>query len=436
MKKIYLRLPLLIGISFAILCGCQKEEMPTNSEFTSISRLESEKMFEKWNMERKNKLKSSFSLKIAEEQWRRAKFYLNKDEDLSFISVPITNRVAICFGRKKNQTEISFCETRPDKNYLEKNNGKVFFKTLTGHLIFYNKDGKGLNALRYVNGKYDGIYEVIPKKTMLKGLFDMNFTEEVVFTGRRINRDPEFTIVQNEDLINERQGYDPRYERVCVDDGGGSTGGSEPEEPKEPKTKNQRPVNETEKLKIQRAKEEVKNRGCGANMAYNMVANQWGEYSFAIDPSIKGAGYNPSTNTFSFKNTDFINADVLTEEIMHAAQNLAYTNGTYQYKDGGNPNIEFEAKMLSQINTLVKGICCFGSQLYIQELDMIRFQDDLKGWINSGIVNQDQFIAWVNKWRNHPDNPYKNIGSVRPDLKPELLSKFIKEYSGCIKTQF
>jgi hypothetical protein len=147
------------------------------------------------------------------------------------------------------------------------------------------------------------------------------------------------------------------------------SGGTPPPPPAKPKPGTEPVVRDLapdEKKKLDKALEEINKRGCGASMAYDMVGSRLGNYTFTIDPTIKGGGYNPQTNTFSFKDIDLINADILTEEMIHAAQNLTYANGTYQYRNGGNPNIEFEAKILSQINTLVKGFCCFGRNYFFK----------------------------------------------------------------------
>jgi hypothetical protein len=76
------------------------------------------------------------------------------------------------------------------------------------------------------------------------------------------------------------------------------------------------------------------------------------------------------------------------------------------------------------------------SQLFFQGDDIIDFHNDLKDWINAGEINNTQYVKWLNKWLSYPENEYRKIGTVKSDLTPELLNKFIKRNTSCIKTQF
>ena len=192
-----------------------------------------------------------------------------------------------------------------------------------------------------------------------------------------------------------------------------------------------RPLNPLEKNNVDQAKEEVKDRGCGANMAYNMVNPNWGNYKFVIDPSIKDKGnafYDAATKTFGFLDESQITAKNLTEEIIHAAQDLIYQNGT---AGRSQPNIEFEAKFLVEINGLYTGFCCDYAGLNLPGPNVM---DDLKKWIANGSVNLDEYYKWVDLWCNIPHTQCNGEGSsIDRTLQPILLNKFIKESSGCLK---
>ena len=192
-----------------------------------------------------------------------------------------------------------------------------------------------------------------------------------------------------------------------------------------------RPLTPLQKADADQAKDEVKNHGCGANMAYNMVNPNWGNYKFVIDPSIKDKGnafYDAATKTFGFLDESQITAKNLTEEIIHAAQDLIYQNVT---TGRSQPNIEFEAKFLVEINGLYSGFCCDYAGLNLPGPNVM---DDLKKWIANGSVNLDEYYKWVDLWCNIPDTQcYGEGSSIDRTLQPILLNKFIKESSGCLK---
>ena len=214
-----------------------------------------------------------------------------------------------------------------------------------------------------------------------------------------------------------------------------SGGPTTPADDPEPKVDTKRPLTPSEKQKVDQAKEEVDERGCGANMAYNMVNANWGNYKFVIDPNLNGKGlaaYYASSKTFGFLNENEITSKNITEEILHAAQDLIYENGTYQYSIVGSPNIEFEAKLLVEINNVVNGMCCSNAYL-LQGENLIAFKEDIRGWIQNGNIDQNQYFHWLNIWYNDTDNPYYRKGIVKGDLSPMLLNKFLNEKLDCIK---
>ena len=183
-----------------------------------------------------------------------------------------------------------------------------------------------------------------------------------------------------------------------------------------------------EKADVDEAKEEVDERGCGANMAYNMVNPNWGNYKFGIDPNLNGyAGYEASTKTFWFKSDDEITAKNLTEEIIHAAQDLIYSGGS---SGKAKPNIEFEAKFLVEINNLYNGMCCDYAALGLRG-DLVK--EDLRMWITNGTVNMDKYYKWIETWCNTPNTECYGKGlPIDRTLPCTLLNKFIKEKSGCL----
>jgi hypothetical protein len=68
------------------------------------------------------------------------------------------------------------------------------------------------------------------------------------------------------------------------------------------------------------------------------------------------ASYNPGTGVISLNNLATLSAANLEEEFFHAYQNFTYPGGTTQYAGkAGSANIEFEAKVLRDINEVVNG---------------------------------------------------------------------------------
>ena len=205
---------------------------------------------------------------------------------------------------------------------------------------------------------------------------------------------------------------------------GGSTG-----DPSSLSTR--RSLTPLEKNDVDQAKDEVKNRGCGANMAYNMVNPNWANYKFVIDPSIKDKGYafyDAATKTFGFLDESQITAKNLTEEIIHAAQDLTYSGGS---SGKAEPNIEFEAKFLVEINGLYSGFCCDYANL---GLDAEVVQKEINTWIETKTVNTDIFYQWMNNWCNiRGTQCYGQSASINRGLSPSLLNEFINKYSNCLK---
>lgn len=170
-------------------------------------------------------------------------------------------------------------------------------------------------------------------------------------------------------------------------------------------------------------------------MAYEMVSTNWSRYSYQVDPNLKGqAGY--LNETFYFKNASTIDAKYLTEEFIHEAQDLVYSNGISQYKSEGKINIEFEAKLLAEINYVANGGCCYNAQLFLQGENLMNFMSDLRSWISNGVVNIDQYNAWLSYWGNFSENQYKGTGTIKDRMQPLLLNEFLKQKSDCIKSAF
>ena len=82
--------------------------------------------------------------------------------------------------------------------------------------------------------------------------------------------------------------------------------------------------------------------------------------SFKINPRQNNpGGFNPSSNTITFRSTSDIQARVLEEEVFHAYQHYQIGIGKYlqpPYK--GRSNIEFEAKLYGDISCLMNGGAC------------------------------------------------------------------------------
>ena len=417
----------------AALSGCQKEEEIAGQELNPISRLEAEKLLKEWNAEKKSKLKSASTLTITEAQWQTAKVYQNLEDTISIISIPLNQRLSICFSKHLQSSGICFFEIRPDSSYLAEANGKIEAKNYTGYILLYTDKGKGLLAYHYSYGKFMGEHEVVPKRSLLKNLSEEQFIKELVIKPDVVDISS-FGLEHNLYTIYLNNVIRQKIPDIISGGGGGSSSTLPPADPK-PEVDTKRPLTPSEKQKVDQAKEEVDERGCGANMAYNMVNANWGNYKFVIDPNLNGKGlaaYYASSKTFGFLNENEITSKNITEEILHAAQDLIYENGTYQYSIVGSPNIEFEAKLLVEINNVVNGMCCSNAYL-LQGENLIAFKEDIRGWIQNGNIDQNQYFHWLNIWYNDTDNPYYRKGIVKGDLSPMLLNKFLNEKLDCIK---
>lgn len=377
-------------------------------------------------------LKSATTITLSEEQWQMAKGYINSNELTSVITIPLAKRLAINFGRYENQSVMCFSQLRPDSLYLVEKKGKIDSKSFTGYLVLFNDKGKAVVANRYVNGRYEGQYEVLPKRSLLKsddvtyygGEFDGYFCYGTIPLDK--NYFLTFDVISF--LNTQMNASSMMTEQLCDRD----LYLTNPKTNLDP-TPEKRTLTPEEEDKLNKALDEIRKRGCGASMAIGMVGSNWNGYTFAIDPSIKGAGYNPQSKNFVFKDADEINPQRLTEEIIHAAQDLLYPNGTYQYINLGNPNIEFEAKILVEISTYAKLGCCINAQLYFQNEDYLNFLNNIRSWAQNGMVDLNQYNYWLNKWFNTANNEYHK-GSVNGSLTPELLNKLLKENSDCVKT--
>lgn len=129
---------------------------------------------------------------------------------------------------------------------------------------------------------------------------------------------------------------------------GGSTVGGDYEPMDDPDGINKiRDLNNTEQTTLLSTKKNL-SLYCPNQFIINAV---WNSLKFIIDPSIGGpAGYDPVTNTISFRDNLSIKDINIIDELFHAYQNYFYPGGTAQYKGKpGATNLEFEAKFFKDL---------------------------------------------------------------------------------------
>ena len=168
-------------------------------------------------------------------------------------------------------------------------------------------------------------------------------------------------------------------------------------------------------------------KDCIQNYLFNQLDNG-PNINFSMNSSMNtNAGYDPATNTVSFKDESQINNQNLMEELFHAYQNnVAYSGGTAQYTTTGRANIEFEAEVVNDIYTAVSGqgawaIIDVGYQNWIYSLlspnDTFPNSYDLN--FNSGFFN-----GYLNIWLQQNQSAYPNA-TISNQVSPMAMNNLL-----------
>lgn len=135
-----------------------------------------------------------------------------------------------------------------------------------------------------------------------------------------------------------------------------------------------------------------------------------------MDSSMAGtgrAGYDSQNKTISFVTDSEINTQTLKEELFHAVQDASYPGGIYQYGTCVRSNIEFEAKLYTDVSKL--GCCSmFPNQDLIPEnirYDYVVMVNKIRSEGNSGFTSES-YNYWVNLFRQYSNiSQYKGLTS-------------------------
>jgi hypothetical protein len=335
---------------------------------------------------------------------------------------------------KKTGNTVGFLMTHiGDKSYLEKNKFDLRKensylkkdKDFDGMVIYHDLEGKFVNGWKFLKGTVTHTVKFPENQKVevnLKNAQSNCFTEYVtewyyVWQYDSYGECGEFKFYKGSDYDWITVTY---ATTVCYWDGdggsgygGGSVGGSGGYVPEIPSTDSDPVVSsygnldDTQRTLFESKINQFKNENCGSQAIYNSLIDKGFKINVKMNSSIStSAGYDPSTNTIQYKdNSSFDNISSTREELVHAFQDSYYPGGTDQYvSDGQNTtgfsNIEFEAKLLIDLNTT--GCCSVFNNfpliknMYIEWLDIIR---------NNGfIIDDNDYDHWLKEFNKyHPE---------------------------------
>lgn len=220
--------------------------------------------------------------------------------------------------------------------------------------------------------------------------------------------------------------------------GGGSSGGSSSGkesgnylpyyDPKidTPKTyiiTNKNSLDEQQSLLLETAVDELASL-CSDDYIYNQFVSNGQKFNFKMNSGLPyPAGYNPTSKTFFFKNNDAITSSKLKEEFFHAFQDFYYSGGIAQYASTGLVNIEFEAKLHTDITNV--GCCvAFNMGSAPQEI-----KEQYENWVfaiqnNPSTVSSTDYQKWLNLFNQYTpaySSPF-NSNLSSPDALNSIIT--------------
>ncbi|ASZ11547.1 hypothetical protein KTO58_17280 [Chitinophaga pendula] len=175
---------------------------------------------------------------------------------------------------------------------------------------------------------------------------------------------------------------------------------------------------------------------CCINKAFfNQMVTAGVKLDFKVTPmQLSEGGFKPIEMSVSFKGNSAINYDVLTEELFHAYQNLYYPGGIAgKHGTIGGSNLEFEAKLLRDIEIMKKFMpCCLTIQTTNE--DNAAYFDWLRKITADVTKHPTDFSELQDKYFDFLELFKKSWPAyflpTDPNLKPEALLNLYKN-SGC-----
>ncbi|TZF82290.1 hypothetical protein FW774_16530 [Pedobacter sp. BS3] len=279
-----------------------------------------------------------------------------------------------------NQRIITFvpdaaCIGKFSKNVKSNRTGKLD-KNFSGWLVYQKWDGTKLFAIKIKNGKPAGRLtfkrvkkNTKPTKNQVKNWVCVTYHwieyEITCFTVSAEEGDEEvcFWVPTgyewdeescHDDGVNENPG-DPE----CYEDD--SCGGDDCEECVSTPLldailKSTSSLTAAQKAKIESLLSEMKDN-CVGEAIYNYMTNNSYTFNFSVNSTMSyPAAYNPSSDAITMQDPQTTSWQALEEELFHAYQNKTISGGIAQYQNqAGSANIEFESKVIRDINLLMNG---------------------------------------------------------------------------------
>ncbi len=170
-------------------------------------------------------------------------------------------------------------------------------------------------------------------------------------------------------------------------------------------------------------------KDCIGRSTYNYLTSNGHKFDFLINSGAKPpASYNPSNQSIAIKDPSSLDATSLQEEFFHAYQNYTMPGGTTQYLGkSGSANIEFEAKVLRDMNTMVNGqggILAITGDNYRNFL--IDVTNGFSAFPSSFTPSQlTQYFNYMNDFIQPSQNPGYSNDIIKGDLNPTSMFNLI-----------
>lgn len=168
------------------------------------------------------------------------------------------------------------------------------------------------------------------------------------------------------------------------------------------------------------------NEQCLTQTVYNSLVGSGVKINFKMNSGGSLGQYYSDTKTITFKYNSSITAEVLKEELFHAAQDNYYSGGITQYTNTGRVNIEFEAKLYKDIMAIA---CCGAFQIGTAPEEV---KNSYEVWVrtiqdDSSNISDMQYQYWLNLFNQYTPG-YSS--PLSPNLSsPNALKSLI---SSCI----
>lgn len=190
-----------------------------------------------------------------------------------------------------------------------------------------------------------------------------------------------------------------------------------------------------QKASLQAILDKITNN-CLGKALYDYMVNNNKSFDWVVSPNATDpASYNPNTGVLTVKDPSTVDLIALQEELLHAYQNFTIPGGSYQYHNVGSSNIEFETKLLKDINGYVNGSGA-GFQSTVQ------FDPTYTNWldqITSGGTKfpssyadiQSQYFYYLTEWQNQQTSAQNSYSSdvIAPNLTPTSMFNLINSSS-------